>query len=575
MVVINRLNWVKERLWGKKHQTLLALVLLALLCALTNYLSRFILLILGSEMIFSHLFYLPVALAGIWWGIRGIWVAVVIALAWIGAYFLSGLNVPPQEYFPQPVMFIVIGSMVGILREQNLRSEKQLRNRVKELNCLFGISKLREKPGLSLEELLQGTVILIPPAWQYPDITCARVILGDQIFSTKNFAETPWKQACDIVVGGECLGQLEVYYLEAQPEADEGPFLKEERRLLTAVAERLGKIVERERAEAALRKSELTNRALVSAIPDVMWHMRNDGTLLVFKGAKDFDVCLPAAPDVGKNVYDVLPPDIAEQTIQHSDRALQTGETQIFEYQIGLHGTAHDYEARIVVIGESEVLSIVRDITDRKAREALVEEERMRIARDLHDGLAQSLYFFGLKLDFIRKHVTRDPEGVIRELLTLKKIVQASIQDVRRTIFALRPVDLEHLGFDPAMRQYAHDFGEHMGLNVMLNVQGDAAALSTPLEIVFFRLMQEGLNNVAKHANARQVWIDLEIVPGQQGQIVIRDDGVGFDPQALLATSSGHVGLRQMHERVAMLGGRFRIESVPAQGTTLRAEIPL
>ncbi len=129
-----------------------------------------------------------------------------------------------------------------------------LNERIKELNCLYGISQLVEKQHISLEEINQRIVDLIPPAWQHPEITCAQIILESQEFRTENFRETIWKQACDITVHGERLGTLEVYYLEEKPEIDEGPFLKEERDLIIAIAERFGRIVERKRAEEELAK---------------------------------------------------------------------------------------------------------------------------------------------------------------------------------------------------------------------------------------------------------------------------------------------------------------------------------
>lgn len=575
MVVISGLNWAKERRIVNAYSVSVTLLAFALGCAWIPVFPQFLLMVLRSEMIFSHLFYLPVALASVVWGTRGVWVAVLIGVTWMLAYFLSGIDVPPQEYFPQPVMFIIIGLTVGILRQQMLNSERNLRNRVKELHCLFRLSDLRDRPGLSVANILQGTVDLIPPAWQYPDVACARITLDGQTFTTANFAETRWRQTSNIVIQGERVGAIDVYYLESRPEADEGPFLEEERRLIDAVAERLGKLLQRERAETALRKSEATNRALVSAIPDSIWRIGEDGTLIDCKDAKDATALTLGEPAVGKRLAELLPQEIVSQTMQCVTRALQLRDTQVCEYRLPSRGITRFYEARFVVSGEHEVLAIVRDITDRKAREALIEEERIRIARDLHDGLAQSLYFLGLKLDFIRKQVTRDPASVLDDLLTLKKTTQKCIQDVRRTIFALRPVDLERQGFDPAIRQYTREFGEHMGLTVLLNVDGSTDTLPTSLELTFFRLVQEGLNNVAKHAQARQVWIDLSIAPGRVGKLVIRDDGVGFDPGSITPNGSGRMGLHQMRERVMSLGGFFHIESKPLQGTTLCSEIPL
>jgi len=131
-----------------------------------------------------------------------------------------------------------------------------LGERVKELNCLYGISNLAERQGISLEEIIKGILDLIPPAWEYPDITCARICLEGREFRTENFRETAWKQASDINLRGHRIGTLEVCYLEDKPEMDEGPFFKEERNLINAIAEQSGRIVERKLAEEALRKSE-------------------------------------------------------------------------------------------------------------------------------------------------------------------------------------------------------------------------------------------------------------------------------------------------------------------------------
>jgi len=117
--------------------------------------------------------------------------------------------------------------------------------RVKELNCLYGIANLVEQQDISLEEILQGIMDLIPPSWQYPEITCARVIIHGTELRTKKFRETIWKQSSDIKVRGEQSGVLEVYYLKENPEIDEGPFLKEERNLINAIAGLTGRIVER------------------------------------------------------------------------------------------------------------------------------------------------------------------------------------------------------------------------------------------------------------------------------------------------------------------------------------------
>ena len=129
---------------------------------------------------------------------------------------------------------------------------RDLGQRIKQLNCLYSIAALREKPGMTLEEILQGVTDLIPPSFQFPENTCARIIMGYQEFRTKNFKTSAWKRHCDIMVNGEWGGTLEVYCLE-KPEDDRQPFLEEETNLLKAISERLGRIAERVKAEDALR----------------------------------------------------------------------------------------------------------------------------------------------------------------------------------------------------------------------------------------------------------------------------------------------------------------------------------
>jgi hypothetical protein len=129
-----------------------------------------------------------------------------------------------------------------------------LRERIKELNCLYGISKLRERTDFSLEDILQAIVDLIPPAWQYPEITCARIIFDSYEFTTTNYKSSKWKLTRDIMVYSERVGTLEVCYMEEKLELDEGPFLREERKLINAIAERIAKFIEREWAEDEIRK---------------------------------------------------------------------------------------------------------------------------------------------------------------------------------------------------------------------------------------------------------------------------------------------------------------------------------
>jgi hypothetical protein len=130
----------------------------------------------------------------------------------------------------------------------------KLGERIKELNCLYDISSLRYGTNFSLDEVLQAVVDFIPPAIQYPEITCARIMFDRYEFITKNFKDTKWKLSQEIKVNNERIGTLEVCYLEEKPELEEGPLLKETKKLIAAIAENIAQIVERDWAEIEIRK---------------------------------------------------------------------------------------------------------------------------------------------------------------------------------------------------------------------------------------------------------------------------------------------------------------------------------
>ena len=219
---------------------------------------------------------------------------------------------------------------------------------------------------------------------------------------------------------------------------------------------------------------------------------------------------------------------------------------------------------------------IVEDITVEKAwrsEEEAIAEERRRIAREIHDGLAQDLAALRLRARLWHRLVDEAPQQMHAELDALRDLLGRHIRDVRRAIFAMRPVALDELGFYPALRQFAADFGEQNQIDVDLQLV-DKARLPAFMEAVLFRIVQEALHNVAKHARATTAWVTLSVEAGMV-HLTIRDDGVGFDPTILeQAARSGHVGLKQMRERVAGLKGTFILRTAPGQGTEIRISLP-
>jgi signal transduction histidine kinase len=211
-----------------------------------------------------------------------------------------------------------------------------------------------------------------------------------------------------------------------------------------------------------------------------------------------------------------------------------------------------------------------------QAEEFAIAEERARIAREIHDGVAQSLAFAALKLDLVARVMGKDPALADAELRSAKATIREMIREVRRSIFALRPVDLERHGLVETLRRYAIDFGQQNDVAVDLQL-APLEGLSMKSETVLFRIFQEAMNNVAKHARARAVRVALGPVPHEDAvELEVEDDGVGFEPDEVgdRVTTMGGLGLRQMKERVAKRGGSFVVRSRPGGGTLVRVRVP-
>jgi len=191
------------------------------------------------------------------------------------------------------------------------RKTIDLGERVKELQCLTEVSRLIADPGRSLDDILKEAVRLLPPAFRDPQIACARIVFEERVFVTNDFREAPWRIAADITVSGKICGTVAVCYLEETAAADEGPFLKEERSLIDAVAQQLGTMVDRKRAEDALRQSERRFRDIVEASADWIWEVDAAGRYTF--ASDSVKAMMGYAPDeiIGKTPFDLMPPEEA------------------------------------------------------------------------------------------------------------------------------------------------------------------------------------------------------------------------------------------------------------------------
>ncbi len=207
---------------------------------------------------------------------------------------------------------------------------------------------------------------------------------------------------------------------------------------------------------------------------------------------------------------------------------------------------------------------------------AAQESERQRIARDLHDETGQSLTAIGMGLRGLEARITRDPERAADTLRELQTLAADSLKELQRLMTDLRPSHLDDLGLSAALRWYAGKVEERYPLKVHVEISGYEEPIEEAAKIATFRIIQEALNNVIKHAEAKNVNIELDFE--EKGMRVnVRDDGRGFDLDRIKIQQSStrpSLGLAGMQERAALLGGKVSFQTRPGQGTLIEAFIP-
>jgi two-component system sensor histidine kinase DegS len=213
--------------------------------------------------------------------------------------------------------------------------------------------------------------------------------------------------------------------------------------------------------------------------------------------------------------------------------------------------------------------SIVRVINAQEA-------ERQHLARQMHDGPAQSLTNLILQAEICERLFDKDPVRARAELTELKQAVNLTFQKVREFIFDLRPMMLDDLGLNPTLKRYVQDFQSKSGITCNLNLIGKEQRLPAHTEITVFRVLQGLLKNVHQHANATRVDVTANLDPNGL-TISVEDDGGGFNINDVMANARQRktVGIITMIEQVEMLGGEIHFDSAPGRGTKVQFRLPV
>jgi PAS domain S-box-containing protein len=340
--------------------------------------------------------------------------------------------------------------------------------------------------------------------------------------------------------------------------------------LAGAVAAAAGLALAREQSIQTVRQSEGRYRALLNAIPDLMFRMTRDGTYLDFKG-ESADLAVAPEQMIGSNARDILPADVADRLLEGIAHAIDTGEVATAEYELMLNGVPRAFEARIVR-DEDEAVLIVRDITERKRQEDELRNSRVRLVRagdearrklerNLHDGAQQRLVSLSLALRLAHSRLKNDPLEAERLLDGASEELAQALAELRELARGIHPAVLSERGLSAALEALAGR------ASLPVDVQAPEDRLPPAVEAAAYYVISEALANIGKYAQASAVEVNVTRLNGR-AIVEVSDDGVGG------ADPNKGTGLRGLADRVEALDGTLAVVSEPGVGTRIRAEIP-
>jgi PAS domain S-box-containing protein len=364
-------------------------------------------------------------------------------------------------------------------------------------------------------------------------------------------------------------------------------------------------ITERKRAEEALRESEERYRTLFDMSPDAVGLIDTAMRILVVNQRAVEQFGHARAEDIiGRNAFDfIVPEDRPRAEAEQAELLRQRGFLRSEYTGVRADGSRFPLESSASFVfdgaGRPQALIVIsRDLTERKREEAerarllaesraanerlrllsrrlleVQEQERRHIARELHDEIGQAFTALRLGLQAVERQCPESVAPAVRDGLA---VVDAALRQVRDLSLDLRPSLLDDLGLVPALRWYVDRLAQRARLCIHLAADRLPQRLPPELETVCFRVVQEALTNVMRHAPGRRVWVEV----GRDGPAVrlrVADDGPGFDvAEAWRRSAAGDsLGLVSMRERVELVGGELEVESAPGRGTEVRARLPL
>jgi len=500
--------------------------------------------------------------------------------------------------------------------EQLRRLNHDLEERVKDLNCLYGVARSVQKQE-SINAIFRDVLALIPISWHYPEITRARIRFDKEKYVSAPFEETQWKQTSDIVVGGKKRGSVEVYYLEERPVLDEGPFLKEERNLINGIAHALSEAAQRKQAEQTLAQERNLLRTLIDNLP-VFIYIKDAKSRFTVCNAAVSNFMGAATPDeiIGKTDFEYYPQEQAAEYYADEQKVIRSGQPLINkdEPNPGHAGTLRWILTSKLPLRDSQgevvgIVGISRDITERKQAEKGLREAK-KAAESANKAKSQFLANMS--------HEIRTPLNAIISIsktlckyntgnLTLKQlegleVVQRSSQRLLLLINDILDLSkIESGKTEIKLRQFSLDA-------LIAGIRSMATTLINNREIDFLvqksdsvpntiisdaqklhEILTNIISNAVKFTDRGRVALKIYI---EQARLYfeVSDTGIGINEhdiehifeeftQVDNSTTRKYpgtgLGLAICKKMVELLGGEIKAESELGQGTTVTFYIPL
>lgn len=479
------------------------------------------------------------------------------------------------------------------IERENERIRYLLNERVKELSTLYRCSQILQTERKPLPQLLQELVSIIPAGWQYPDITAAKIQLGDAAFTTSNYSKSPNAQSAAFTTDDGTQGLIEVVYLEERAHAAEGPFSAEERDLINMLADLIKTSLARREESEKLKKSE-ANLHTIFDITDTIYILFDNNFQVISYNKRAIEFTrtqLHREIDTLRSDYMHHFSPEREPVLADWLKRASPGDHVSYEQSFApANGSTTWYSIRMFPItgagnttfglmlavtditghkiAEQEVLD--REIQDQKKITRAVlqaqEKERNKIGQELHDNVNQILASTKLYLGMAISDY-KDEHGIIKQAVGFLEDAIAEIRKLSsKEVSPVKDIELREL-IQALVDQV--DRGSPVSASFRFNVT-DESIIDDDLKLNIYRIVQEKLNNILKHADAKNVSILLEEKDNMLW-LLVNDDGIGFNP---MEKRKG-IGISNIINRVKSYNGDISYDSTPGTGTRMQIRIPL